>query len=257
MDSSTAAAAGGGGGEGEGGGDEAASSSGVLMEKEHMFDKVVTPSDVGKLNRLVIPKQHAENQSYVMTKGWSRFVKEKKLDAGDIVSFQRGAAESVKDRLFIDWRRRPDSHADHHHHGGGASGSAVVVNGNPCSSGIYLRPMSAAHQQEIMQRRGGGGAMVFESVPVVQGKAAAKRLRLFGVNMDCPISDSDDCDIISSSSSAASAAVSAASPTTIPTSLQLRPCGGYDTTTQELMEAGSDNKPNKSSSSSMSLDLDI
>ncbi|KAF2615649.1 hypothetical protein F2Q70_00006959 [Brassica cretica] len=29
-------------------------------EKEHMFDKVVTPSDVGKLNRLVIPKQHAE-----------------------------------------------------------------------------------------------------------------------------------------------------------------------------------------------------
>ncbi|CAH8340575.1 unnamed protein product [Eruca vesicaria subsp. sativa] len=25
-----------------------------------MFDKVVTPSDVGKLNRLVIPKQYAE-----------------------------------------------------------------------------------------------------------------------------------------------------------------------------------------------------
>lgn len=83
------------------------------IEREHMFDKVVTPSDVGKLNRLVIPKQHAEryfpldsssnekglllnfedrngkpwrfrysywnsSQSYVMTKGWSRFVKEKK-----------------------------------------------------------------------------------------------------------------------------------------------------------------------------------
>lgn len=30
------------------------------VEREHMFDKVVTPSDVGKLNRLVIPKQHAE-----------------------------------------------------------------------------------------------------------------------------------------------------------------------------------------------------
>ncbi|XP_019170329.1 PREDICTED: B3 domain-containing protein Os03g0120900-like [Ipomoea nil] len=360
---------GGGGGEvnggeggGGGGGDEAASSSGVLMEKEHMFDKVVTPSDVGKLNRLVIPKQHAEkyfpldssnnekglllnfedrngkpwrfrysywnsSQSYVMTKGWSRFVKEKKLDAGDIVSFQRGAGETVKDRLFIDWRRRPDSHSDHHHRhhhlapipaislphhlpfqrsilhypsaaappwnhhhhhhqavlspppppygytygfgsthhnsvifngggGGGASGSAVVVNGNPCSSGIYLRPMSAAHQQEIMQRRG-GGAMVFESVPVVQGKAAAKRLRLFGVNMDCPISDSDDCDILSSSSSAATATASnsAASPTTIPTSLQLRPCG-YDTT-QELLELAASDKPNKSSSSSMSLDFDI
>uniref|UniRef100_A0A804NZ19 Protein kinase domain-containing protein n=1 Tax=Zea mays TaxID=4577 RepID=A0A804NZ19_MAIZE len=32
----------------------------ATVEKEHMFDKVVTPSDVGKLNRLVIPKQHAE-----------------------------------------------------------------------------------------------------------------------------------------------------------------------------------------------------
>ncbi|KAI4370830.1 hypothetical protein MLD38_019135 [Melastoma candidum] len=113
----------------------------IMFEKEHMFDKVVTPSDVGKLNRLVIPKQHAEkyfpldssncekglllnfedrtgkpwrfrysywnsSQSYVMTKGWSRFVKEMKLDAGDIVSFQRGVGELGKDRLFIDWRRR-------------------------------------------------------------------------------------------------------------------------------------------------------
>uniref|UniRef100_A0A0D3GWI4 TF-B3 domain-containing protein n=1 Tax=Oryza barthii TaxID=65489 RepID=A0A0D3GWI4_9ORYZ len=32
----------------------------VAAEREHMFDKVVTPSDVGKLNRLVVPKQHAE-----------------------------------------------------------------------------------------------------------------------------------------------------------------------------------------------------
>ncbi|RYR74920.1 hypothetical protein Ahy_A02g009630 [Arachis hypogaea] len=124
-------------------------------EKEHMFDKVVTPSDVGKLNRLVIPKQHAEkyfpldstsnekglllnfedrngklwrfrysywnsSQSYVMTKGWSRFVKEKKLDAGDIVSFQRGVGENYRHRLYIDWRRRPDNHHHHHHnlHGG-------------------------------------------------------------------------------------------------------------------------------------------
>ncbi|XP_047175751.1 B3 domain-containing transcription factor NGA1 [Vigna umbellata] len=114
-----------------------------VVEKEHMFDKVVTPSDVGKLNRLVIPKQHAEkyfpldsssnekglllnfedrngkvwrfrysywnsSQSYVMTKGWSRFVKEKKLDAGDIVSFQRGLGDMYRHRLYIDWRRRTD-----------------------------------------------------------------------------------------------------------------------------------------------------
>lgn len=105
--------------------------------REHLFDKAVTPSDVGKLNRLVIPKQHAErcfpldlsanspgqtlsfedvsgkhwrfrysywnsSQSYVLTKGWSRFVKEKKLDAGDIVSFERGRNHE----LYIDFRRK-------------------------------------------------------------------------------------------------------------------------------------------------------
>ncbi|CAH9116936.1 unnamed protein product [Cuscuta epithymum] len=347
---------------------------GVAMEKEHMFDKVVTPSDVGKLNRLVIPKQHAEkyfpldssnnekglllnfedrngkpwrfrysywnsSQSYVMTKGWSRFVKEKKLDAGDVVSFQRGASESAKDRLFIDWRRRPDSQyssSDHHHlhhhrlhhlppvvhfphhlsslqrpaihhqhhypaaaaaawnpqalfsplqpsygyssygfrgnaptaHGsvifngvGGPIGGEVVVNGNPCSgissSGIYFRPIiTAGNQQEMVQRIGtcgGGGGVVFESVPVVQGKAAAKRLRLFGVNMDCPISDD-------SSSAATSPNSNTTSTTTIPaTSLQLWPCRGgyYGDDTQEL-QADDNNKPLESpSSASMSLDLDM
>ncbi|KAJ4954732.1 hypothetical protein NE237_011515 [Protea cynaroides] len=136
--------AGGAGGAG-GGPSGPGSSSSSFIEREHMFDKVVTPSDVGKLNRLVIPKQHAEkyfpldptsndkglllnfedrngkpwrfrysywnsSQSYVMTKGWSRFVKEKKLDAGDIVSFERGVGDLGKDRLYIDWRHRPDAH---------------------------------------------------------------------------------------------------------------------------------------------------
>ncbi|KAJ0476443.1 putative transcription factor B3-Domain family [Helianthus annuus] len=104
---------------------------------QHMFEKPLTPSDVGKLNRLVIPKQHAENyfpladqqkglvlcfedetgtvwrfrysywnssQSYVLTKGWSRFVKDKRLDAGDVVLFHRHVVEN--DRMFIGWRRR-------------------------------------------------------------------------------------------------------------------------------------------------------
>ncbi|KAF7813945.1 B3 domain-containing transcription factor NGA1-like isoform X1 [Senna tora] len=143
---------------GGGGSSSNQNESSKVIEKEHMFDKVVTPSDVGKLNRLVIPKQHAEkyfpldsssnekglllnfedrngklwrfrysywnsSQSYVMTKGWSRFVKEKKLDAGDIVSFQRGAAESHRHRLYIDWRRRPD----HHHHAPGVSDPSFVT----------------------------------------------------------------------------------------------------------------------------------
>ena len=128
----------------------AASSSSptAVTAREHLFDKTVTPSDVGKLNRLVIPKQHAEkhfplqlpaaaaavvggeckgvllnfedatgkvwrfrysywnsSQSYVLTKGWSRFVKEKGLHAGDAVGFYRSAGG--KQQFFIDCKLRP------------------------------------------------------------------------------------------------------------------------------------------------------
>jgi RAV-like factor len=110
--------------------------------KEYLFEKMVTPSDVGKLNRMVIPKQQAEkyfplpsessangvllnfeddigkvwrfrycywssSQSYVLTKGWTRFVKEKNLKAGDRVSFQRSVGPDNK--LFIDRRHRNGS----------------------------------------------------------------------------------------------------------------------------------------------------
>ncbi|CAI9096280.1 OLC1v1032381C1 [Oldenlandia corymbosa var. corymbosa] len=116
------------------------SDSKSIKAREQLFEKAVTPSDVGKLNRLVIPKQHAEkhfplqngssckgvllnfedmggkvwrfrysywnsSQSYVLTKGWSRFVKEKSLKAGDIVSFQRSTAAGDK-QLYIDWKPR-------------------------------------------------------------------------------------------------------------------------------------------------------
>ncbi|KAF8040215.1 hypothetical protein BT93_B2447 [Corymbia citriodora subsp. variegata] len=118
------------------------SPGGAAVVRQLLFEKAVTPSDVGKLNRLVIPKQHAEkhfplrndtssitlkgvllnfqdgegkvwrfrysywnsSQSYVLTRGWSRFVKEKSLGAGDIVSFyQSGGPEK---RLHIGYRRR-------------------------------------------------------------------------------------------------------------------------------------------------------
>ncbi|CAN7089217.1 unnamed protein product [Brassica rapa subsp. narinosa] len=126
---------------------------------EHMFDKVLTTSDVGKLNRLVIPKQHAENyfpleenengtmlefqdkngkmwkfrylywsssQSYVMTKGWVRFVKDKNLESGDTISFHRSyvpddtePGKRIK-KLYVDWRHRADRNLvhniNHHHH---------------------------------------------------------------------------------------------------------------------------------------------
>ncbi|KAL8052817.1 hypothetical protein ABFX02_05G029500 [Erythranthe guttata] len=132
------------------GGDRAAKA------REQLFEKAVTPSDVGKLNRLVIPKQHAErhfplqsgstskgvllnfedaggkvwrfrysywnsSQSYVLTKGWSRFVKEKGLRAGDIVSFQRSTAPD--NQLYIDWKSRNINN------GSNAAAAVVAVSG--------------------------------------------------------------------------------------------------------------------------------
>lgn len=136
------------------GGEIGASSMLFCAPREHMFEKALTPSDVGKLNRLVIPKQHAErcfpldsssngkglllnfedssgkvwrfrysywnsSQSYVLTKGWSRFVKEKKLDAGDVVCFERGSPNqlfiSCKRRQSTQQRQHPPVHHLHHH----------------------------------------------------------------------------------------------------------------------------------------------
>ncbi|KAL6275237.1 hypothetical protein ACE6H2_018838 [Prunus campanulata] len=91
-----------------------------------LFQKELTPSDVGKLNRLVIPKKYAveyfpcicenveengvddielvfydnlrgvwkfrycywkSSQSFVFTRGWNRFVKENNLKANDVITF--------------------------------------------------------------------------------------------------------------------------------------------------------------------------
>lgn len=154
--------------------------------REQLFEKVVTPSDVGKLNRLVIPKQHAEkhfplqgstgtcsssskgvllnfedvnekvwrfrysywnsSQSYVLTKGWSRFVKEKNLKAGDIVSFQRSTGPDKQ--LYIDYKQRNISN-------GSGSGSG-------CESGEAL------------------GRVVEGPVEV---RSTGQMLRLFGVDI--------------------------------------------------------------------------
>ncbi|EPS61236.1 hypothetical protein M569_13563, partial [Genlisea aurea] len=165
-------------------------------DREQLFEKALTPSDVGKLNRLVIPKQHAErylpmnggvdsgengvllnfeddagkiwrfrysywnsSQSYVLTKGWSRFVKEKRLDAGDVVVFSRH--RSIAGRLFIGWRRKKNKNP--------------VASPSPPQNGIFsgqnyapkTGPSSSTHQ-------------IGSSV----SSGNSKRLRLFGVNME-------------------------------------------------------------------------
>ncbi|XP_042510594.1 B3 domain-containing protein Os11g0156000-like [Macadamia integrifolia] len=226
-------------------------------ETEHMFEKPLTPSDVGKLNRLVIPKQHAEryfplgggvggesggekglllnfedesgkawrfrysywnsSQSYVLTKGWSRFVKEKRLDAGDVVLFERHRVNA--ERFYIRWRRRAapvqDSRAlplplPPQHEGPSVMGAWTrVLYSGPAPP---LPPPPPYHQQHYHypshfhghgHGHGSPSPMLYQAdflhadiartrPPMVQNPTAPgnwKRLRLFGVNLDCQMLD--------------------------------------------------------------------
>ncbi|KAG6496305.1 B3 domain-containing protein Os03g0120900-like [Zingiber officinale] len=248
---------------------ESANYSFFLENKEHMFDKVVTPSDVGKLNRLVIPKQYAEkyfplnpasnekgmllsfddrtgkswsfrysywnsSQSYVMTKGWSRFVKEKRLDAGDVVSFGRGVGDDpgARGNLYIDWRRR---RSENQHHDcripllppsfarvtSSATRQPLALWGDGLR--FFVPPAAAAHDchhQEspygyptsprhflfigssmvagcpprTPQPHLGVPSVVLNSHPLGRNQAAAKRVRLFGVNLDCCAESDGACN---------------------------------------------------------------
>ncbi|CAM0911202.1 unnamed protein product [Alopecurus aequalis] len=172
---------------------------------EHMFDKVLTPSDVGKLNRLVVPKQHAEryfptaavagttaelcfedragtpwsfrysywgsSQSYVMTKGWSRFVHAAGLAAGDTVSFSRSGR-----RYFIDYRHCQRRRRDIMFGAAADAGPAMPLFGRvpPADTG------------------GGASTLVLDAARVLAshdhaeaGPAATRSFRLFGVNVEC------------------------------------------------------------------------
>ncbi|XP_024985371.1 B3 domain-containing protein At2g36080-like [Cynara cardunculus var. scolymus] len=184
--------------------------------KQPMFEKPLTPSDVGKLNRLVIPKQHAEkyfplgggdaadqqkdlllsfedesgklwrfrysywnsSQSYVLTKGWSRYVKEKRLDAGDVVLFERDGLDCEK--MFIGWRRRSAQPVAL----GGAqvSGWSTAVF-HDAHSNYPSHPSLPLPYQPESPHAGG----IYENVNNCQrGAVATRRLRLFGVNLECP-----------------------------------------------------------------------
>ncbi|CAL9168019.1 unnamed protein product [Musa hybrid cultivar] len=216
---------------------DAADCSAPPVEREHMFHKVVTPSDVGKLNRLVIPKHYAEkyfpldpssadkgihlsfedpngkhwefrysywnsSQSYVMTKGWSRFVKDKQLDSGDTVSFSRATAgESGHGRFFIDWHRpeptwrRPALPVLQFSPWGKLFSPTMPAVHGAADLGrpqLFHRAMPQPPQQTRVQVGGGmaGTPLVLESVPVRRRMAEPRRVRLFGVDLECSEMDS-------------------------------------------------------------------
>lgn len=204
-------------------------------EREHLFEKPLTPSDVGKLNRLVIPKQHAEryfplssdsgekglllsfedeagkpwrfrysywtsSQSYVLTKGWSRYVKEKRLDTGDVVHFERVRGLGTGDRLFIGCRRRGESAP-----AAVAPPPAVRVPPPTLNSGeqqpwshmCYSTPgsyptspaNSYAYRRSVDQDHSdilhAGESQADTKSNSTVSAPPPRRLRLFGVNLDC------------------------------------------------------------------------
>ncbi|GMI71076.1 ABNORMAL SHOOT 2, NGATHA-Like 1 [Hibiscus trionum] len=198
-------------------------------QTEPMFEKPLTPSDVGKLNRLVIPKQHAEkyfplggdstdkglhlsfedelgkcwrfrysywnsSQSYVLTKGWSRYVKEKHLHAGDIILFLRHRSDG--DRFFIGCRRRGAA-AD--------AGNTVTANNTACggggdegwcnSRGLYQGNPYLGHiQGHVANLPYVPGGLHAGGIDENEGAAAGnprRLVRLFGVNLECQLDESE------------------------------------------------------------------
>ncbi|KAG2318005.1 hypothetical protein Bca4012_069020 [Brassica carinata] len=196
----------------------------AVVDREYLFEKSLTPSDVGKLNRLVIPKQHAEkhfplnsagddvaagettekgmllsfedesgkcwkfrysywnsSQSYVLTKGWSRYVKDKHLHAGDVVFFQRHRFDLH--RVFIGWRKRVEA----------SSPSAVSVasqdaraNTTAYWSGLtspYRQVHASTSSYPNTHQEYSHYDTVAETPTVVTG--GSRTVRLFGVNLEC------------------------------------------------------------------------
>ncbi|KAF9604593.1 hypothetical protein IFM89_008037 [Coptis chinensis] len=197
-------------------------------EKEYMFEKSLTPSDVGKLNRLVIPKQHAEkyfplqadtvekglllsfedesrkiwrfrysywnsSQSYVLTKGWSRFVKEKKLDAGDVVSFQRRRFD--RETLYIRWRRRNAAPTAHDSRMSQSMTAAATNVSSSSSSSAWTRVYYSAQHPYPSHQHNLHGPLSYQpdclhaAEPVEQNPVTMKKkkpVRVFGVDLaDC------------------------------------------------------------------------
>ena len=213
-----------------------------VIEMEFLFSKILTPSDVGKLNRLLIPRQFAEkyfpqisktksdrndpiltfedsstgliwhfrfslwcsSTTYVLTKGWPTFIKDKKLNNGDIVSFYRSVSKSTgTNRFFIHIKPHVDIYSMPLHNTvpmftpssllndewvreglGFGNGYRFEPTWKPLSFGSRgLEPPMTLMPQPNISPMSFGNCM---------GKAG-KRLRLFGVDIDVtPCANGDD-----------------------------------------------------------------
>ncbi|CAN6238061.1 unnamed protein product [Urochloa humidicola] len=214
-----------------------------VIETKFLFSKILTPSDVGKLNRLLIPKKFAEkyfpkilktrsdgdshiltfedsstgllwhfrfslcrgSNTYVLNKGWSAFIKEKKLNNGDIVSFYRSASKSAgTNHIFIHIKPHDGNSYGPHHNIvpmftpfgflndewvcedlGFGSGYRFKSTWKPLSFGSrgLIPPMTVMpHPTMFTESKSLGN----------NNERAKKRLRLFGVDIDLTLCASGD-----------------------------------------------------------------
>ncbi|KAI3890855.1 hypothetical protein MKW92_039093 [Papaver armeniacum] len=188
------------------------------VKYQQLFQKALTPSDVGKLNRLVIHKRFAEkyfpevskeekvpgvidaiqlsffdremkswnfrycywrsSQSYVFTKGWIRFVKEKKLKEKDVVTFYKCECQNGAQKAFymIDI-----ASVAAETNGGGFAGGFDTDAGNKLDLQLCLGQItvteSGASDRTIKLRQHK------EVAPPQPEEEKKKVVRLFGVNI--------------------------------------------------------------------------
>lgn len=134
------------------------------------------------------------SQSYVLTKGWSRFVKDKQLDPGDVVFFQRQRSDPR--RLFIGWRRR------------GQGSSSAVANPTSYSSSMvdappYLQVHASSnysnppsHSEYSHYGAAVATASETHSIPSSSAVGSSRTVRLFGVNLECQMDEDDGDDSV-------------------------------------------------------------
>ncbi|CDY70080.1 B3 domain-containing protein At5g06250 isoform X3 [Brassica rapa] len=152
-------------------------------QKESLFEKTLTPSDVGKLNRLVIPKQHAE-----------KYFPLNAISNNADASTEKGMLLSFEDELGKCWRFRR----------GQGSSSAVANPTSYSSSMVAASPYLQVHassnysnppSHSEYSHYGAAVATASEthSIPSSSAVGSSRTVRLFGVNLECQ-RDEDDGD---------------------------------------------------------------
>ncbi|XP_062078362.1 AP2/ERF and B3 domain-containing transcription factor At1g50680-like [Humulus lupulus] len=190
---------------------------GGVLFKQLLFQKELTPSDVGKLNRLVIPKKYAtkylpriseekpeekeshndgmvddmevvlhdnsmrswkfkycywrSSQSFVFTRGWSRFVKEKGLKANDTIAFYLSEQRLYENnaRAFAMIEVVEDN-------------SGLLIEGAAKHSCLGVNFGKGVHKQAEADKEEDGEVVVEEASNEIP-KAGNSGFRLFGVQI--------------------------------------------------------------------------